>query len=145
MFDTEFIQNPQMKASSAAQIGTTDVYLVLQQLLQVQERQMELLEELVERNNATPVQAVENEQSSPDADPRLVRSCRRAAHTLNEVQTQLVETLAEEVNENGDDLLHGDFLLNELVDRYGPRLAHLNGVLQMLAQLGSMSPPTKTN
>jgi hypothetical protein len=27
--------------------------------------------------------------------------------------------------------------LTEFVDRYGPRLAHLNGVLQMLAQLST--------
>jgi hypothetical protein len=31
-------------------------------------------------------------------------------------------------------------MLNEFVDRYGPRLAHLNGVLQVLAQLGSTPP-----
>jgi hypothetical protein len=29
---------------------------------------------------------------------------------------------------------------NEFVDRVGPRLAHLNGVLQVLAQLGSGVP-----
>ena len=32
---------------------------------------------------------------------------------------------------------------NEFVDRYGPRLAHLNGVLQVLSQLSSI--PTATN
>jgi hypothetical protein len=31
-------------------------------------------------------------------------------------------------------------MLNEFVDRFGPRLAHLNGVLQVLAQLGSGEP-----
>jgi len=29
----------------------------------------------------------------------------------------------------------GEFVFNEFVDRFGPRLAHLNGVLQMLSQL----------
>jgi hypothetical protein len=28
-------------------------------------------------------------------------------------------------------------MLNEFVDRFGPRLAHLNGVLQVLSQLGA--------
>ena len=35
-------------------------------------------------------------------------------------------------------LLDGEFMLNEFVDRFGPRLAHLNGVLQVLSQLSAM-------
>jgi hypothetical protein len=31
----------------------------------------------------------------------------------------------------------GEFVLNEFIDRFGPRLAHLNGVIQVLAQLSS--------
>jgi hypothetical protein len=34
--------------------------------------------------------------------------------------------------------------LSEFVDRYGPRLAHLNGVLQVLAQLSSNNPTNKS-
>jgi len=30
-------------------------------------------------------------------------------------------------------------MLNEFVDRFGPRLAHLNGLLQILSQLSSSS------
>jgi len=33
--------------------------------------------------------------------------------------------------------LDGEFMLNEFVDRFGPRLAHLNGVLQVLSQLSA--------
>ena len=36
-----------------------------------------------------------------------------------------------------ENLLEGEFMMNEFVDRFGPRLAHLNGVLQVLAQLGT--------
>ena len=39
---------------------------------------------------------------------------------------------------NGDGIVDSEYLLNELVDRYGPRLAHLNGVLQVLSQLGNV-------
>ena len=38
--------------------------------------------------------------------------------------------------------VEGEYMLNEFVDRFGPRLAHLNGVLQVLAQLGSGDPTT---
>jgi len=34
--------------------------------------------------------------------------------------------------------------LGHFIDRYGPRLAHLNGVIQVLAQLSSVSNPTNT-
>jgi hypothetical protein len=37
--------------------------------------------------------------------------------------------------------MDGEFMLNEFVDRFGPRLAHLNGVLQVLAQLSSAPNP----
>jgi hypothetical protein len=37
-------------------------------------------------------------------------------------------------------MMDSDFVLSEFVDRFGPRLAHLNGVLQVLAQLSSTSP-----
>ena len=42
------------------------------------------------------------------------------------------------MNDNGDGIVDSEYLLNELVDRYGPRLAHLNGVLQVLSQLGNV-------
>jgi hypothetical protein len=31
-------------------------------------------------------------------------------------------------------------MLNEFVDRFGPRIAHLNGLLQVLSQLSAISP-----
>jgi hypothetical protein len=40
--------------------------------------------------------------------------------------------------------MDGEFMLNEFVDRFGPRLAHLNGVLQVLTQLGSTPNPANT-
>jgi hypothetical protein len=48
--------------------------------------------------------------------------------------------LTTEVNENADVLMDGEFMLSEFVDRFGPRLAHLTGVLQMVAHLSSNHP-----
>jgi hypothetical protein len=36
-------------------------------------------------------------------------------------------------------------MLTEFVDRFGPRLAHLNGVIQVLSQLSSMNTPSDSN
>ena len=48
--------------------------------------------------------------------------------------------MTAEIQDNEEYLLEGEYMLNEFVDRFGPRLAHLNGVLQVLAQLGGSEP-----
>ncbi len=50
--------------------------------------------------------------------------------------------LTAEVNANYENLMEGEFMLNEFIDRYGPRMAHLNGLLQVLSQLGATPSPT---
>ncbi len=117
----------------------TDVVVLLQQLVVGQHRQNQLLEELVQQLNAAQRQRASELGQWRDANPRLAKRCREAAEALSQVQTQFLENLTEEITDRADDYLEGDFLLNEFVDRFGPRLAHLNGVLQVLAQLSSAS------
>ena len=57
------------------------------------------------------------------------------------MQAEFLRTLTEEVLDSEEHLVEGEFMLNEFVDRFGPRLAHLNGVLQVLSQL-SAAPAT---
>ncbi|MBL9093176.1 MAG: hypothetical protein JNL96_18305 [Planctomycetaceae bacterium] len=45
--------------------------------------------------------------------------------------------MTREVNENSEALADADFMLNEFIDRFGPRMAHLNGVLQVLSALSN--------
>jgi hypothetical protein len=52
--------------------------------------------------------------------------------------------MTDDINEQSEDLVDGEFVLNEFIDRYGPRLAHLNGVIQVLAQLSSVPDPANT-
>ena len=76
-------------------------------------------------------------QQWKDANPLLARRCRAAAEALSQVQTEFLQSLTCDVNDNFEGMLDSEFVLNEFVDRYGPRLAHLNGVLQMLSQLSA--------
>jgi hypothetical protein len=78
------------------------------------------------------------------ANPDLARNCRVAAEALSQVQVEFLNTMTNEINENADALMDGEFMLNEFVDRFGPRLAHLNGVLQILAQLSSTPAPSNS-
>jgi hypothetical protein len=127
-------------ASQGLDSGET-VHL-LRQVVAGQERQNKLLEELVQMMTAVQRQRATELGQWRQANPGLARECRTAAQALSEVQTKFLRNLTEEVNENAEALQEGDFMLTEFVDRFGPRLAHLNGVLQMLTQL---SNPTPTN
>ncbi len=53
-------------------------------------------------------------------------------------------SLTQEISENFATLGDGEFMLNEFIDRFGPRLAHLNGLLQVLSQLSSTPNPANT-
>jgi len=117
---------------------------LLRQLVAGQQRQNELLAELTQLSVGMHKQRATELQQWKDANPRLAKACRRAAETLNQVQTRFLEQITEEVDENHEHLADGEFVLHEFVDRFGPRLAHLNGVLQVMSQLSDTSTtPTK--
>ena len=117
--------------------------LILRQILAALDRQNEVLEEMVTQMSAQQRQrSVELEQWKK-LNPELAKDCRTAAETLSRVQNEFLTSLTEEVHENADVLLDGEFMLTEFVDRFGPRLAHLNGVLQVLSQLGGNQAAVK--
>jgi hypothetical protein len=108
---------------------------LLTQILGSVEKQNELLEELVGTLCQQQRQRTQELNQWRAANPALVRQCRRAAETLSRVQTEFLRTMTTEVNSDPESLVDGEFLLTEFVDRFGPRMAHLNGVLQVLAQI----------
>ena len=117
---------------------------LLREILAAQDRQNELLEELVGQLNATQKQRANELGQWKQANPRLARDCRAAAEALGKVQTEYLVSLTQEITENYESLRDGEFMLNEFVDRFGPRLAHLNGLLQVLSQLSSSPSPAST-
>jgi hypothetical protein len=117
---------------------------LLRSILAAQDRQNEILEELVNQLSAPQRQRSVELGQWKQANPDLARGCRLAAEALSQVQVEFLNTMTREINENVDALMDGEFMLNEFVDRFGPRLAHLNGVLQILAQLSSTPNPANT-
>ena len=128
--------NASNNAANAAN-PTEATIALLHQIAAGQQRQNQLLEQLVQATVSVQKQRTNELQQWKEANPRLAKSCRRAAEALSRVQTEFLEHLTDEIDENEENLVEGEYMLNEFVDRYGPRLAHLNGVLQVLAQLGS--------
>ena len=84
-------------------------------------------------NSASGSRPIRGSQKAAEWRPRRSRKCRRNSSKLT-----------DEVNSNAEELLDGEFVLNEFIDRFGPRLAHLNGVIQVLAQLSSAPNPTNS-
>ena len=117
---------------------------LLREILSAQDRQNELLEELVAQIGAAQRQRAAELGEWKQANPVLARNCRQAAESLSKVQTEFLASLTEEIQDNYEVLCDGEFMLNEFVDRFGPRLAHLNGVLHVLTQLSSVTSPANT-
>ncbi len=128
----------------SGQNGEAAMIALLRQLVVGQNKSNQLLEELVQQQNVVQRQRTTELGQWKDANPELARCCRSAAETLSRVQTEFLRSLTDEVIDNEDALMDGDFMFNEFVDRFGPRLAHLNGVLQVLSQLSTM-PTTPSN
>ena len=131
----------QQQAAPADSHGSEHTHL-LHELLVAQDRQNELLEELVNQLGATQKQRANELGQWKQANPHLARSCRVATEALSKVQAEFLDALTQEINENADTFLAGEFVLNEFIDRFGPRMAHLNGLLQVLSQLSATPNPT---
>jgi hypothetical protein len=134
---------PKQMMQSHAGCGESETVVLLREMLAAQDRQNELLEELVAQVGAQQRQRAAELGQWKQANPYLAKKCREAAESLSRVQTEFLSTITEEVAENAEVLLDGEFMLHEFVDRFGPRLAHLNGVLQVLSQLSASPAPPK--
>lgn len=131
------------EANQAQPAANDQVVLdLLRQMVVGQQQQNRLLEDLVQQSVAANKQRANELQQWKNANPELARSCRKAAETLSRVQTRFLDNLTEEIADTEENLVDGEYVMNEFVDRFGPRLAHLNGVLQVLAQLGGAAEST---
>jgi hypothetical protein len=110
---------------------------LLRSILAAQDRTNELLEEMVSQAVEHRRQRHQELTQWKDANPLLAESCKYAAESLTRVQTSYLDQITRDISDNEDHMIEGEFAFNEFVDRYGPRLAQLNGVIQVLAMLGS--------
>jgi hypothetical protein len=136
--------NPYQPVQPQGRGELAELTKVMRELLSAKDRQNELLEELVNQMSTSAKQRANELGQWKQANPRLARNCRLATEALGKVQTEFLESLTEEINSNYESLMEGEFMLNEFVDRFGPRMAHLNGILQVLSQLSAVANPTNS-
>ncbi|MFM7185682.1 MAG: hypothetical protein ACKO4Z_13050 [Planctomycetota bacterium] len=122
----------------------TETNALLREIVGTQRKSVELLVELVNQVSLQQRQRVAELKAWKEANPQLAKACRQAAESLSKVHTEFLSSLAQEAADNAEDFSDSDYALGEFIDRYGPRLAHFNGVLQLFAQLGAPLPPSET-
>lgn len=137
VFRIDVAQSASDSSVSQSSAPQNEIAALLHQVVAGQDRQNELMEEMIEQMHAGQRQRASELTQWKEANPLLARRCRAAAEALSQVQTEFLQTLTVDVNDSHEAMIDSEFVLNEFVDRYGPRLAHLNGVLQLLSQLSA--------
>jgi hypothetical protein len=110
---------------------------VQRQVLENQRQQLDLARETVQISRdqrARQIAELERWQNSHDG---VIDHCREALGQLETVHASLMGELASYVDEHHENLVEGDFALSDFVDRFGPRLAHLNTMLAVLRPLAA--------
>jgi hypothetical protein len=105
------------------------------QILEFQRQQFEFAREathVAREQRQRQVSELERWQTSHED---VLEHCKDALAQLEQVHAALMRDLAEYVDDNHDNLMDGDFALSDFVDRFGPRLAHLNTMLAVLRPL----------
>ena len=110
---------------------------VQKQILQSQQQQLELAREATQvAREQRSRQIAELERWQAGHDP-VIEQCRESLGQLEQVHSALMGELVNHVAEHHENLVDGDFALTDFVDKFGPRLAHLNTMLAILRPLAA--------
>lgn len=110
---------------------------MLRQMGEMQRQQLELAREntqFARDQRARQIAELEKWQQSHES---VIDACKTSLGQLEEVHAALMKELADYVEDNHENLLEGDFSLSDFVDRFGPKLAHLNTMLAVLRPLAA--------
>jgi len=88
----------------------SEMVTLLHQLVEGQDRQNELLEEMVEQVGASQRQRSNELTQWKDANPLLARRCRAAAEALSQVQTEFLQNMTADVNDTYEGMMDSDFV-----------------------------------
>ncbi len=110
---------------------------VQRQMLEVQRQQLEISRELIQVNREQRSRQASDLERWQAGHESVLSTCKETLSKLEQVHASLMYELANYVEENHENLLEGDFSLSDFVDRFGPRLAHLNTMLAVLRPLAA--------
>ena len=131
-------------AAASTKIDANELIVnLLKQLVEGQQQELKLLSEITHWVGLSHKQRQQEITQWKDANPDLARSCRIASEALVKVQNDYIHKLTEEAVDGHETMMDSEFMLQEFVDRFGPRMAHLGGVLHMVSSLSAQkdAPP----
>ena len=116
---------------------------LLQKLVEGQQQELKLLQEIAHWTGLSHKQRQHEINQWKDTNPDLARSCRIASEALVKVQNDYIHKLTEEAADGYETMMDSEYMLQEFIDRFGPRMAHLGGVLHMVSSLSAAkdTPP----
>lgn len=107
------------------------------QMLEMQRQQLEISKELAQVSREQRARQGAELERWQAGHEHVLESCRETLGRLEQVHANLMGELANYVEDNHENLMEGDFSLSDFVDRFGPRLAHLNTMLAVLRPLAA--------
>jgi hypothetical protein len=137
VFSIDVSADPQT-ATVAGKIDANELIVgLLKQLVDGQQKEIKLLEEIAHWTGLSHKQRQQEINGWKQTNPDLARSCRMATEALVKVQNDFIHKLTEEAADGYETMMDSEFMLQEFVDRFGPRMAHLGGMLHMVSQLSA--------
>jgi len=107
------------------------------QSLELHRQQLDLSREAAQVNREQRARQVAELERWQSGHESVLEHCKESLGNLEQVHAALMGELANYVSENHENLVDGDFALTDFVDRFGPRLAHLNTMLAVLRPLAA--------
>ena len=106
-------------------------------MLDFQRQHLELMRENIQYIRDQRARQIADLERWQNGHEPVIDSCKQALGLLEPVHATLMRELAEYVEEHHENLLDGDYTLSDFVDRFGPKLAHLNTILSILRPLAA--------
>ncbi len=114
------------------------------QVLEIQRQQLELAREATQVGRDQRARQIAELERWQNSHEMVIDQSKESLTNLEQVHASLIGEMANYVSENHENLLDGDFALTDFVDRFGPRLAHLNTMLAVLRPLAAAVRKTES-
>ena len=114
------------------------------QMLEAQRQQLELIRETTQVAREQRARQVADLERWQQSHGNVLDTCKDSLGKLEQVHSSLLRDLTDYIAEYHENLVDGDFALTEFVDRFGPRLAHLNTMLAVLRPLAAAQKKPNT-
>lgn len=118
---------------------------LLRQVMESQRQELELTREATQIAREQRARQVADLERWQNGHGKVLSHCKATLGRLEEVHASLMAEMADYVADNHENLVEGDFALSDFVDRFGPRLAHLNTMLAVLRPLAAANIPKKAD